>query len=137
MLSQISLSRVPSELWAVLAAIIAFLSWLAKKLWSRGAKSKPDHITRAEFHQAIDATRDRIGASYLALADKIELQHSQVLTVLERQGANFERRLDTLDSAVARLDERTREASPHHSITPALRQSITPPLHQSTNPPIH
>jgi len=108
MLSQISLSRVPSELWAVLAAIIAFLSWLAKKLWSRGVKSKPDHITRAEFHQAIDATRDRIGASYLALADKIELQHSQVLIVLERQGANFERRLDHLETSLARLDERTR-----------------------------
>ncbi len=119
--SQTTLSRIPAELWALAGAVVGLLSWLAKKLLFRGQKPKPEYITRAEFHQAIDATRDRIGASYLALADKIELQHNQVLTALERQGANFERRLDTLDSAVARLDERTRR---NVGDDPARRESL-------------
>jgi hypothetical protein len=96
----------------VIIALITAAAAIAKKLLSRG-KPKPEYITRAEFHAGLDTTRDRIGASYLALADKIELQHNQVLTVLDRQGASFESRLDRLDTAVARLDERTAHGKSH------------------------
>jgi len=91
---------------AILTALIAAAAALAKKFLPR-SKPKPEYITRAEFHSGLDSVRDRIGASYLALADKIAKQHNQVLTTLDRQGETFERRLDALDSAVARLDERT------------------------------
>jgi ribosome-binding protein aMBF1 (putative translation factor) len=90
---------------SLLAACIAAAAALAKKFLPR-KKPAPEYITRTEFHSAIDATRDRIGASYLALADKIELQHNQVLTVLDRQGENFERRLDAIETTMARFDER-------------------------------
>jgi hypothetical protein len=93
---------------AIATALIAGLVALLKKFLPRKQAPKPEYITRAEFHAGIESTRDRIGASYLALAEKIEQQHNQVLTTLDRQGANFEHRLDALDSAVARLDERTR-----------------------------
>jgi hypothetical protein len=91
---------------AIITALIAAAAAVIKKFVPR-AKPKPEYITRAEFHAGLDTIRDRIGASYLALADKIELQHNQVLTVLDRQGASFESRLDRLDTAVARLEERT------------------------------
>lgn len=93
---------------AVLTALIAAAVALAKKFLPRKQVPKPEYITRAEFHAGIESTRDRIGASYLALAEKIEQQHNQVLTTLDRQGANFERRLDSLESCLARLDERTK-----------------------------
>jgi hypothetical protein len=93
----------------IAVALITAAAALAKKYLGRKVP-KPDTITRAEFHHELTAVRDRIGASYLALAEKIEQQHNQVLTTLDHQGANFERRLDSLDSAVARLDERTRSS---------------------------
>jgi hypothetical protein len=101
------MNAIPSSTTAILTAAIAAAAALAKKFLGRN-KPKPEYICRAEFHNGMDAVRDRIGASYLALAEKIELQHDQLLTALERQGTNFENRLDHLESAVARLDERTK-----------------------------
>jgi hypothetical protein len=92
---------------AIFTAVIAGFVALAKKLLPRKDPVKPEHVTRVEFHQSMDAMRDRIGASYLALADRIDQHHASLLTALDRQGANFEHRLDALDTAVARLDERT------------------------------
>lgn len=103
---------VPTEAWAAIIALLTAAAAVAKKYIGRKTPPKPEYITRAEFHREMTATRDRIGASYLALADKIELQHNQVLTVLDRQGANFEARLDHLETTVARLDERTRKSLP-------------------------
>ncbi len=93
---------------AIATAVIAALAALAKKFLPAKKSPKPEYISRTEFHDGLEKVRDRIGASYLALADKIELQHNQVLTKLDRQGANFERRLDQLETNLARLDERTR-----------------------------
>ena len=78
---------------------------------------KPDTLSRAEFHHEMTAVRDRIAASYLALADKIEQNHRETASVLDRISTTVEQRLDALDSAVARLDVRT--------------------AHQSNNPLIH
>lgn len=108
MLSQISLPHsLPAEAWAAITALLTGAVFLAKKFLVRKPAAKPDYIARAEFHAGIDSLRDRIAASHLALADKIELQHNHVLTVLDRQGTTFERRLDQLESNLARLDERT------------------------------
>ena len=93
---------------AIATAIIAGAVALAKKFLPRKQAPKPEYITRAEFHAGLDATRDRIGASYLALADKLDAHQRDLLFAIERQGANFERRLDALEASFARLDERTR-----------------------------
>ncbi len=100
---------------AILTAAIAAAAAIAKKLLP-AKQPKPEYISRAEFHTELEKTRDRIGASYLALADKLEHQHNQVLTKLDSQGANFERRLDSLEAAFARLDERTL-TTPHSAVT--------------------
>jgi hypothetical protein len=78
--------------------------------------AKPEYITRAEFHEAMNAMRDRIGTGYLKLADKLEQHQTALLTALDRQGANLERRLDTLEASLARI--------PHSALgTPRLAHS--------------
>ena len=52
--------------------------------------------------------RDRIGGSYLAVADKIDETRREILSTLQAQGAGFERRIDQLESNLARVDERTK-----------------------------
>jgi hypothetical protein len=93
---------------ATLAALITAAAAVAKKYLGRKPAPKPDLITRVEFHQSIDAVRDRIDAGHLALADKIDLRNRDVLSAIDRLATTTEHRLDHLDSAVARLDERTR-----------------------------
>jgi hypothetical protein len=101
-------SPTAAEKWAFLTALVAGTAALLKKFLPRPKPPHPEHITRAEFHAGMDAVRDRIGASYLALADKVEQQHTQLLSKLDCQGANFEHRLDSLEANLARLDERTK-----------------------------
>jgi hypothetical protein len=124
-----SISSSATATAGILVALITGLAAIAKKYIGRKSPPKPEYITRAEFHSGVDSVRDRIGASYLALADKIEQQHNQVLTTLDRQGANFEARLDALESAVARLDERTQS-----SFFPIIQKSSNPLIHTPPSP---
>jgi hypothetical protein len=84
---------------------------LAKKFLPR-PQPKPEYLTRAELHAGLDKTRDRIAASFLALGDKMDQQHTQILTRLDRQGDRFEQRFDQLETNLARVDERTRTPAP-------------------------
>ena len=63
--------------------------------------SKPDHITRQEFHEAIDATRN-------SLTDKLEATAKALALSFETCRSDFEHRLDRIENAIARLEERTR-----------------------------
>ena len=102
-----SLPVTPTEKWAAIGALAAALAALAKKMFTRNRKPKPEYITRLEFHQGLDAVRDRINAGYLALGDKLDATQKALLTAIHSQGATFEQRLDTLETNLARLDERT------------------------------
>jgi hypothetical protein len=96
---------IPTEAWATLAAALGAAAVIAKKLLSRKpSPPKPDPVTRAEFHHELNLVRDRIGASYLALADKIDANHRELLTALDHQVT----RINRLEADVARVDERTR-----------------------------
>jgi hypothetical protein len=92
---------------ATIAATLAGAILIARKLITRHQKPKPEYITRPEFHQAMEATRNRIGASYLALSEKIDTNHKQLVSAISRQAETFERRIDQLESNLARVDERT------------------------------
>jgi hypothetical protein len=85
---------------AIITAGIAGAVAIVKKLLPSKTRPKPDYITRAEFHDEQISTRDRISANYLALADKLDAIHRDLLAALER----FEHRLDQLESNFARLD---------------------------------
>ena len=92
---------------AILTAAIAGVVAIAKKLLP-AKKPKPEYISRAEFHDGLEKTRDRIGASYLALADKIEANHKEVMSAVGGLAGMTEERLDRLETGLARVDERTR-----------------------------
>ncbi len=96
-----------TETWATLTAATAAAIAVLKKLLGRRQSPKPEYITRAEFHHQLDAMRDRIGAGYLALADKLDANHRELLSALTAQGDAFEHRIDQLETNLARVDERT------------------------------
>ena len=99
-----SLPSTPSaQTWAAIATAVAGAAAVfLKKRYNRTRRQptapKPDLITRTEFHQSLDS-----------VANKVEANHKEVLTVLANQGAIIEHRLDRLDTIVARLDERTKQ----------------------------
>jgi hypothetical protein len=104
-MSEINPSPVSqTQTWAAIVTAIAgaFGAVLAKKRFSRskaGVAPKPhDYITRTEFHQGLDAIRDRLDAN-----------HKDLLSAITALATAVEKRLDALESAIARLDERTRK----------------------------
>ena len=96
------IKSLPTEAWAAITAAAGLATFIGKKLLS-SRKPKPEHITRSEFQKGIDATRDRVAAGYLALSDKLDANHREILDKFD----TVEVRLDRLDAFVARLDERT------------------------------
>jgi hypothetical protein len=84
---------------------------LAKKRYNRTrapAAPKADLVNRTEFHQSLDAMRDRITASYLAVGEKMDQNQKELVSAITHQGVVIEQRLDKLDTSVARLEERTK-----------------------------
>ena len=80
----------------------AFL--LAKKLLAP-KPAKPEPMSRADFYAEMLATRDHIHAGHLAILEKLDANHRELLAALERQVT----RINALESGLARVDERTRQ----------------------------
>jgi hypothetical protein len=97
MLSQIT-TTTSTEKWAAIAGIAGVVAVAAKKFFGHKPNPKPDYITRAEFHRELTAIRDRIGASYIAVAEKLDQNHKELLT-----------RITELETGLARVDERTKK----------------------------
>jgi hypothetical protein len=51
------------------------------------------------------ATRDHLHANHLAILEKLDANHRELLAALERQGT----RINALEAGFARVDERTRK----------------------------
>ena len=95
---------ISGEGWATIAGVIGSALLLAKKLvGSKPAKVEP--VSRAEFYAEMMATRERINATHLAIWEKLDANHRELLTGLERQGS----RINGLETGLARVDERTRD----------------------------
>ena len=60
-------------------------------------------VTRADFYAEMLATRERINGTHLAILDKLDANHRELLASLERQAS----RINTLETGLARVDERT------------------------------
>ena len=92
------------ENWLLPAAAVASMALLAKKLLGnkvgRGVPTPPpsDFITRAELHQELTTVRDKIDARFLTLSEKIEYL-----------GTSIHEKLTAVESALARVDERTKK----------------------------
>jgi hypothetical protein len=95
---------ITGEGWAAVAGAVGSAVLLAKKLL--GPKpAKPELMSRADFLAEMLEVRDRMQANHLALLEKLDSDHREVLAALERQGA----RVSALEAGFARLDERTRK----------------------------
>ena len=101
--------------WAALATAIAgAFAVVAKKRFTRRSGSPIDPrpsslVTKSELQTGLDAMRDRVTAGYMAMAEKFDFHQKEILAAIGTQGTAIEKRLDALESAVARLDERTRK----------------------------
>jgi hypothetical protein len=103
-------SQIPSpraisgEGWAAIAGAIGSAFLLAKKLLSP-KPAKPELVSRADFDAQTLATRDLMHANHLAILEKLDANHRELLAVLERQTS----RINALEVGLARVDERTRK----------------------------
>src|SRR5438046_2781070 len=95
--SQPPSSNTSTETLTTFAAILASALALAKKFFSRKPGTKPEFITRAEFHQQLDTVRDKLDARFLAVSEK-----------LESLASNISDRLAKIEATLARIDERTK-----------------------------
>ena len=101
---QMSASRsISGEGWAAIAGAVGSAFLLAKKLLGP-RPVKPELMSRADFYAEMLEVRDRMQANHLALLEKLDGNHRQLLAALKRQGA----RVSALEVAVGRLDERTK-----------------------------
>jgi len=94
---------VTSEGWAAIGGAIGSALLLAKKLLS-AKPAKPELMSRADFYAELAALKDHIHAGQLAILEKLDVIHRELLGALERQAG----RISALESGLARVDERTK-----------------------------
>jgi hypothetical protein len=82
---------------------VGAVALLMKKLLS-SKPAKPEPMGRADFFAELAALKDQIHTGHLAILDKLDGNHRDLLAALDRQAT----RINTLESALARVDERTR-----------------------------
>ena len=92
------------EGWAAIIGAIGSAFLLVKKLLSP-KPAKPEHVSRAEFWAEMLASRERFHTSQLAIREKLDANHRELLAALERLAT----RINALESGLARVDERTRK----------------------------
>jgi hypothetical protein len=93
-----------NEAWAAVAGAVGAACLLAKKLLGQ-KPPHPDPVSRADFNAEMLASRERMHADHLALVEKLDVNHRELLAALERQVA----RINALEAGLARVDERTRK----------------------------
>lgn len=96
------------ENWLLSAAAVASMAVLARKLFGRKPGPEPEYLTKTEFHHEASALRDKIDARYLALTEKCDQVKTDLLTAAEHRATATDRRLNTIETTLARLDERTK-----------------------------
>jgi hypothetical protein len=99
-----SARAISGEGWVAIAGAIGSAFLLVKKLVSP-KPAKPEPIGRADFYSEMMATRELINATHLAILEKLDANHRELLAALDRQAT----RINTLESGLARVDERTRK----------------------------
>ncbi len=95
---------ISGEGWAAIAGAVGSAFLLAKKLLSP-KPAKPELMSRSDFLVEMLDIRERLHSNHLALVEKLDTNHRELLAALERQGT----RVSALEAGWARLDERTRK----------------------------
>jgi len=89
---------------------------LGKKLFVRKPPIEAEFVSKAEFRifrenvaRELKVLRDKIDARFFSLGEKMEEMKSELLTAGERRGGSIHRRINELESGLARVEERTRQ----------------------------
>jgi hypothetical protein len=82
--------------------VVGAVALLMKKLLS-SKPAKPEPMGRADFYAELAALKDHIHTGHLAILDKLDANHRELLAALERQAT----RVNAVESGLARVDERT------------------------------
>ena len=77
---------------------------LAKRLFAQ-KPARPELMSRSEFYAEMVTLKDQMHADHLALLEKLDANHRELLAALDRQAT----RLNVLEAALARVDERTQK----------------------------
>ncbi len=96
-------AAVSTEPRGLLAALVAAVVLAVRQYLKRKAASRPEPMSRSQFLAEMVEVRERLHTNHLALVEKLETIHRELLAALERQGA----RISALEAGFARLDERT------------------------------
>jgi hypothetical protein len=98
-----SARSISCEGWAAIIGAVGSALLLAKKFLTPKA-AKPEPMGRADFYAELAALKDQIHTGHLAILDKLDANHRELLAALERQAT----RINTLEAGLARVEERTR-----------------------------
>jgi hypothetical protein len=100
--SPISAPRsLSSEGWATAAGVVGSALLLAKKFLA-SKPARPEPMSRADFYAELVALKDHIHAGHLAILEKLDTNHRELLAALDRQAT----RINALEAGLARVDER-------------------------------
>jgi hypothetical protein len=88
---------------AAAAGIIGSALLLAKRLFA-AKPPKAEPMTRADYYAELVVLKDHIHAGHLSILEKLDDNHRELLATLDRQTT----RVNALESALARVEERTR-----------------------------
>ena len=100
-----SARSISGEGWAAIAGAVGSAFLLLKKLLHPKPAGRPEPVSRADFYAEMLAMRDRINTTHLAVLEKLDANHRELLAALDRQAS----RINTLETGLARVDERTRK----------------------------
>jgi hypothetical protein len=96
---------VSGEPRGFIGALAAAFLLAARNYLKRKAAGKSELVTRAELCAEMREISERIHADHLALLEKLDANHRELLAALERQAG----RISALECGLARVDERTKE----------------------------
>src|SRR5216117_3662040 len=112
----LTLSQIPApptgaiETWLLSFAAIASVAALAKKLLQPKPKLGPDFLTHSEFHKEMNELRDKIDAGFAESRRHLGAVQNILFRSAEARTNSIHRRLNDLETMVARIDERTQPA---------------------------
>ena len=87
-----------------LAGLMAAMILALRNYLKRKAGGKTELVSRAELCAELREISERIHADHLALLDKLDANHRELLAALQRQAG----RINALECGLARVDERTK-----------------------------
>src|SRR5207244_992863 len=85
------------ENWLLPAVAVLSITALIKKVFPR-KRSDDELVSKTELHHELNTVRDKIDARFLTLAEK-----------LDHLGTTIHEKLTSVETALARVDERTKK----------------------------